>query len=103
MSSGATSLPSPRVAGLLASYGGRGVMLVAIAARRRARPRRIRTLAATAVLGTAALASWSLIGAAPARCRGADDRVAIVWAAGVLTVMSLNRGRPVAAVAPTAR
>ena len=32
MSSGATSLPSPRVAGLLASYGGRGVMLVAIAA-----------------------------------------------------------------------
>ena len=28
---------------------------------------------------------------------------AIVWAAGVLTVMSLNRGRPVAAVAPTAR
>ena len=28
---------------------------------------------------------------------------AIVWAAGVLTVMSLNRGRPVAAAAPTAR
>ena len=57
-------------------------MLAAIAARRRAGPRRARTLAVVALLGTGALASWSLLGDGHARCRGADDRIAALWAAG---------------------